>query len=90
MKNEVPQQIANKLIELGSRDNLDEPSIAADFEQFRPYEHLGRIHWREWNSACESLSIGASCKMIDWRQLNKSPFRFQLISGAGRACPCLF
>ena len=57
MKNEVSQQIVNKLIELGRRDNLDEPSIAADFEQFRPYEHLGRIHWREWNSVCEGLSI---------------------------------
>jgi hypothetical protein len=50
-------EIINKLIELGRLDNLDDPSIAADFEQFRPYEYLGRIHWREWYPVCESLSV---------------------------------
>lgn len=50
-------EIIKKLIELGRLDNLDDPSIASDFEQFRPYEYLGRIHWREWYSVCESLSV---------------------------------
>jgi hypothetical protein len=50
-------EIINKLIELGRLDNLDDPSIAADFEQFRPYEYLGRIHWREWYPVCESLAV---------------------------------
>ncbi len=50
-------EIINKLIELGRLDNLDDPSMSADFEQFRPFEYLGRIHWREWYPVCESLSV---------------------------------
>ena len=57
MKSEVPQHIVDKLIKLGSITNLDEPDIAADFDQLRSYEYLGRIHWRGWFSVCDSLSI---------------------------------
>lgn len=57
MTTEVPQHIVDKLIELGRRENLDDPSIAAEFELFRQYEYLSRIHWREWYPVCEDLSI---------------------------------
>ena len=50
-------EIINKLIEIGRLDNLDNSSIAADFEQFRPFDYIGRIHWREWYPVCESLSV---------------------------------
>jgi hypothetical protein len=50
-------EIINKLIELGRLDNLDDPSIATDFEQFRRYEYLSRTTWRELYPICESLSI---------------------------------
>lgn len=50
-------EIINKLVELGRLDNLDDPSTAADFEQFRPYEYLSRTGWGEWYPICESLSI---------------------------------
>lgn len=50
-------EIINKLLELGRLDNLDDPSMAADFEQFRPYESLSRTHWSEWDHICESLSV---------------------------------
>ena len=56
MNSEVPQQIINKLIELGRRENIDDPSVSADFVQFCPYEYLGRVHWREWYPVCENLS----------------------------------
>lgn len=57
MNTEVPQQIIDKLIELGRCDNIDAPALSPDFEQFRPYEYLGRVHWREWYPVCENLSI---------------------------------
>lgn len=34
METEVLQHVVAKLIDLGKRDDFDEPSIAADFEQF--------------------------------------------------------
>jgi hypothetical protein len=57
MKSKVPQDIVDKLIILGKRDNFDDPSIADDYEKFRPYEYLGRIHWQGWYSVCENLPI---------------------------------
>jgi hypothetical protein len=50
-------KLLTKLIELGRLDSLDAPSIATDFEQFRPYEYLSRTGWGEWYPICESLSI---------------------------------
>lgn len=50
-------EIIKILIELGKLDNLDDPSIATAFAQFRPYEYLSRIQWREWYTVCELLSI---------------------------------
>lgn len=57
MNNGVPQHIIDKLIGLGKKDNFDEPSISAEYEQFRTYEYLSRIHWREWHPVCENLPI---------------------------------
>ena len=56
MKSELPQQIVGQFIELGRRENLDEPSITADFEQFRSYEYVSRMHWQDWYPTCERLS----------------------------------
>lgn len=57
MKTEDLQVIVSKFIELGRRVSLDDPSIASDFTQFRAYEHLSRLHWRDWYPTCENLSI---------------------------------
>lgn len=47
MNTELPKHIIEKLIELGKSDKIDDPALSADFEQFRPFEYLGRLHWRE-------------------------------------------
>jgi hypothetical protein len=57
MKSQDIQMIVTNLINLGRRETLDAPSTASDFEQFRSYEHLSRLHWRNWYPTCEDLSI---------------------------------
>lgn len=57
MKTEELQMIVAKFIELGRQESLDEPSTASKFTQFRGYQHLSCLHWKDWYPVCENLSI---------------------------------